>query len=503
MGTAISAPVTTVVGLSGLSATIYLYFIRKGPVFSAKYKFFGVNPPPKPKVVGFTAKGFESLEPLLTQAFGEGNDLGCQFALYVKGELKVDIATGFTDRTFKVPYAQDTLQLVFSSSKLVTSAIIAHLVNTGRMSFDDKISKYWPEFAQGGKQDVTVAQFLAHRGGVAFLDPERVPTPEELVDLDLLANKIAGQPHNFDGKEVSAYHAVSRGWFLNELVRRVTNGKTIRDIAYNEITPILNRNNTGVPYEINFGIPDTPTNTQQATVSSRLALLDGYSPIQKMFFVIVPEFILRWFGLLPVPRTLINAYLHKNTPQHMSLFKSGPDFTGREAEFPWNYNDPTLLRSQSPSFCCLTNARSLARLAELLRKSEFSETEGLLSPSVFRESFTELGVQHDLVMAKPACFIQLGVGVVRDGFGVSGERAGGELEWVGWAGAGGSIVYINRDYGVSIAYTNNFCHLQSVGDERTWRLFEELVRIIKRDDPKGFEKVQKANAFITIAGGEE
>ncbi|KAJ3006012.1 UNVERIFIED_CONTAM: hypothetical protein HDU68_004309 [Siphonaria sp. JEL0065] len=386
---AISAPVTTVVLLFGLTATVYLYFIRKGPVFSAGYKFLGLNPPPKPTIVGFTAR-IRALEPLLAQAFAEGIDLGSQFSLYVKGELKADIATGFTNRTFKVPYAQDTLQLVFSSSKLVTSSIIAHL--TGRLSFDDKISKYWPEFAQGGKENVTVAQFLSHRGGVAFLDPERVPTPEDLVDLDLLANKIAGQPHNFDGKEI---HPVT---------------------------------------------PNKP-------VASRLALLDGYTPMQKMFFVIVPEFVLRWFRLLPVPKTLINVYLHKNTPQHKSLFKSGPDFT------------------------------------ELLRKSEFSETKGLLSPSVFRESFKELGTQHDLVMAKPASFIQLGI--------VFSEKDLASLENA-------------REYGVSIAYTNNFCHLQSVGDERNWRLFEELIKIIKRDDPDGLEKVQKATSvFLAICGGED
>ncbi|KAI9330003.1 beta-lactamase/transpeptidase-like protein [Obelidium mucronatum] len=364
METAISTLVPTLAVVATALVALYLYFVRKGPAFSAKCKFFGLNPPPKPPVVGFTADGFHSLRAKLAQGFLDGDDLGSQLAVYVDGRLVADLAAGFTDRRFRTAYAQDTLQLVFSTSKLVTSAVVAHLINTGRLSLD-------------GSNRAIVAGLLAHRGGVAFLDGARVATPEELRDLDCLAAKIGGQAHNFGGAEVSAYHAVSRGWFLNEVVRRATGGKTVRDIMYDEITPLLNRGNTtGTPFEFNYGIPDSPQELHDA-ISSRLVKLDGYTPFQKMFFVLVPSFILKRCGLFPVPQSLINAYTKQGSPPNKSLFKSGPDFMGRESEFPWSYNDDVLLSTQSPSFCCLTNARSLARLLEMLRRSEFGHDDGV------------------------------------------------------------------------------------------------------------------------------
>ncbi|KAJ3067241.1 hypothetical protein HDU98_009580 [Podochytrium sp. JEL0797] len=466
--------------VSGTTLFLYVHFVRTGPAFSKAFKFFGINPPPKPTVVGFTAPGYETLRDCLKKGFEKGDDLGSQLAIYVRGELVADIATGFTDRTYETAYTQDTLQLVFSSSKFVTMSVVLHLVNTGRLDLTDPISKHWPKFGEGNKAHVTIGALLAHRAGVAYLDSQRVPTPEEMVDLDKLASKIAGQPHNFDGEDISAYHAVTRGWFVNEVVRRVV-GKSLREIMYDEVMPLINKDNTtGIPYEFHFGIPDEPLSLKQH-VQSHLVKLDGFTFLEKMFFIVVPGSIIRKLGLYPVPKTLLDAYLHPETEQHKSLFKSGPDFTGREKEWPFSYNDPTLLRGQNPSFGCLTNAHSLAKLGELVRQSG-KHDGGFLSRQVYDQGFAPMSRQTDRVINVDQQMLQNGLTIREDGFGID-EIVGEELAWTGWGGAGGSLIYYSDE--IVFAYTPNFMHMQSVGDYRSWRMIGELMEILKKGEVEG------------------
>ncbi|KAJ3207103.1 hypothetical protein HDU82_004061 [Entophlyctis luteolus] len=504
----------------------YLYFVRRGPVFSVAYRLLGIGRPPKPVVVGYTAPGFESLRRIITLAFEDGHDLGSQFAAYVDGKLVADIATGFTDRSFTTPYTEDTLQLVFSSSKAVTAFVVMHLVNTGRVSLDDPVIKYWPEFGQGGKSHVTVGMLLTHRAGVAFLDPHRVPKPKDLLDLDALANRIASQPHNFDGETVSAYHAVTRGWFLQEVVRRAT-GKTVREIMYDEIMPVVNSgeqdielglktednfNNIDISaesvtaeskaaFQFHYGIPDAPAEVVRKIHATR-ANLDGYSFVQKLFFVVAPTFILRWFGLYPVPPAFVKAYLAKGTPQNKALMASGPDFSESEvSDNPWCYNDPVLLKSQSPSFSGITNARSLARIAELVRISAHNSTSspagpsarGLVNETTYHACLLPLvdDVMEDRVLLKTLRLTRCGLGLHVGGFGVSdGKKVGAETTWIGGSGTGGSMIYFDEKLRITFAFTMNFVQLQSSGDVRSWRLIEELVRIVheQRGSAAGTDK---------------
>ena len=91
------------------------------------------------------------------------------------------------------------------------SVICAYCVSNGYFKYEDKVSKYWPEFAQGDKQDVTIKEILQHRGGVGWLDEENRPTYKECEDLDVLKVKLERQKHNFGGKKTQSYHAASVG----------------------------------------------------------------------------------------------------------------------------------------------------------------------------------------------------------------------------------------------------------------------------------------------------
>jgi CubicO group peptidase (beta-lactamase class C family) len=124
----------------------------------------------------------------------------------------VELYGGFEDQAHTKPYTNESLNTIFSSSKGVSSFVVAHLVDQGHLDYYERVSKYWPEFAAGGKEHVLVWELLAHRAGVAYLDENHRITVEDTYDLDKLAARIAGQPHVFDGKSLQGYAAVTRDW---------------------------------------------------------------------------------------------------------------------------------------------------------------------------------------------------------------------------------------------------------------------------------------------------
>ncbi|KAI9326538.1 beta-lactamase/transpeptidase-like protein [Obelidium mucronatum] len=496
-GETTAAVVVPIVFVALGSFGVYKYFIETGPVFSFGYKLFGANPPPKSEVEGFVTPGFDSIKALFQKGFDDGDELGAQFTAYVDGSLVVDLHGGFTDRKYKTTFTHDHIQQVFSSSKFMTSSIIMHLVNTKRMNLSDPIVKYWPEFGEGGKSHVTVQMLLAHRAGVSFLDSDRAPTLEEAADLDILATKIAGQPHNFDGKEVTAYHAVTRGWFLNEIVRRVT-GSSVREIVYNEITPLIH--SLGYSgFQFHYGIAKLETGN-----SIKLCDLDGKSFVQTLFDILIPAPLLKMLGLFPLPTAVAKSYLIKGSVPNKAFLGSGyvacllihpitllfqniykienrPSFGGRDSTFPFAYNDPAVRKAETPSSNGYSNASSLASLAEVVRKSQ--SPNGLVSPETFHDALqTPYAVEKDQVLLMNTQFTRIGFGVIDKSFFIGGVDGlvDSDFEMYGWAGIGGTLVVFDLKYGISASYTMNFTHLQILGDQRGWRLVAELIRIVKK-----------------------
>jgi CubicO group peptidase (beta-lactamase class C family) len=147
----------------------------------------------------------------------------------VAGKPVIEMYAGYADEEKTKPYTKDNLNIVHSSGKAVMSLTIAHLVGEGKLDYDEKVSKYWPEFAAGNKGDVTLGQLCAHSGGVSWwaisfsespslatyfirgflrLDKEFMPTVEDIQmgNQDALEKKIAGQPHNQGGTTTKSYH---------------------------------------------------------------------------------------------------------------------------------------------------------------------------------------------------------------------------------------------------------------------------------------------------------
>jgi CubicO group peptidase (beta-lactamase class C family) len=151
--------------------------------------------------------------------FTDRGDVGAALAVFRDGRPVVDLWGGLRDSTRRLPWKQDTLVPVFSTTKGVSALVVASLRSKGLLDWDERVATYWPEFAAAGKDEITVRQLLAHEAGLAVIDTRiRV---RDLADVDGLAAILAAQPPAWTPGTRRGYHAVSLGLYQNEIVRRV------------------------------------------------------------------------------------------------------------------------------------------------------------------------------------------------------------------------------------------------------------------------------------------
>ncbi|KAJ3201713.1 hypothetical protein HDU67_001110 [Dinochytrium kinnereticum] len=443
----------------------YKYFVSSGPALPSSCKAVGMQCPSFGKASGYAHPQFKSLVDVFMGNFKKGDEVGASFTAYVDGKLVAELYGGHFDDTYTQKYDRDALQLVFSSSKAVTGIAVTYMVDQGLLSFDDKVSKYWPEFAEGGKENVTVRDLMTHRAGVAALDAERVPDADMLGDLDGVAERIAGQLHGFGGERVQAYHAVTRGWFVNEVVRRAhPKKKSVGAVIREDIMPLISDpKDPHSPFEFYFGLPED--------LHHRVSPLSGYPLAVTAFKIITPAWIQQSLGLEPIPANLLNSFLQTKTVSHKALFKSLPKTNGQL--WPFSYNDERLWRSENPSFSGMTNARTLARLAAFLAANGTLDGKTLISKETLETATVPLGPVMDAIIQRKIDFVTAGWGRLHNFITPN-------LTWIGWAGAGGSMIWWNTEHNIAFSYVMNFCHYSSVGDKRSHKLMRELSSLVTK-----------------------
>jgi CubicO group peptidase (beta-lactamase class C family) len=191
------------------------------------------------KIEGTVAPGFESARAAFAENFareGDYQEVGASFAAFHRGRCVVDLWGGFADRARTKPWAQATLANVWSSTKGISAVAAAMLVDRGAMRYEDKVAAHWPEFAENGKADITIAQILSHQAGLpGFVEPTTV---QDMYDWESCCGKLARQKPVWEPGTATSYHAMTYGWLVGEIVRRVS-GKSIgRFIAENIAKPL-------------------------------------------------------------------------------------------------------------------------------------------------------------------------------------------------------------------------------------------------------------------------
>ncbi len=179
---------------------------------------------------------FERVRAAFAENFAQRNEYGAAVTVYVDGAPVLDLWGGHADRDRTRPWTRDTLVNLFSTTKGLTAICAHRLVDQGLLDLDAPVALYWPEFAQAGKDHIRVRQLLNHRAGLPAL---RRQVPDEAIyDWAVMTAALAAEEPWWTPGTKHGYHAITFGWLVGEVVRRVT-GKTLGRYFRDEIAAPL------------------------------------------------------------------------------------------------------------------------------------------------------------------------------------------------------------------------------------------------------------------------
>jgi CubicO group peptidase (beta-lactamase class C family) len=356
---------------------------------------------------GLVEPGFGGVADALRTNFERRGEVGAACCVYVDGRPVVDIHAGTADVRSGRPWTDDTLALVFSTTKGATAICANLLVERGLLDPDARVADYWPEFAANGKEDLPVRAVLSHRAGLPVVEGDF--TLETALAWDPVVEQLASQRARWDWREPPpGYHVRSYGWMTGELVRRVT-GRTIGRFFADEVAAPL-----GLEFWI--GLPEEQ--------EPRLATLIPPDP---------PED--------PQVRELMEAFTAPGT-------MTGDALTGPSDLFHYDelWNTRRLHAPELPSSNGIGSAHAIARMYA----ATVGEVDGhrvLSAATVARACETESD-GNDRVIGVPMRF---GLGFSH---GPSLPPACGPGAF-GHAGAGGSLGFADSDARLGFGYAMN------------------------------------------------
>ena len=200
---------------------------------------------------GDVDEGYGKVADVFRRNLSSGQEVGAAVAVYRDGRKVVDLWGGFRNGITQAPWEQDTLVNVFSTTKGVASLAVAVAASRGLISYDAKVADYWPEFAQAGKDAITVRQLLAHQAGLSAIKPPLTLT--DLAEPMKMSAKLAAQAPAWTPGTRHGYHGYTLGWYEGELIRRVDPaGRTLGRFFADEIAEPLGLDfYIGLPTSVN------------------------------------------------------------------------------------------------------------------------------------------------------------------------------------------------------------------------------------------------------------
>jgi len=199
-----------------------------------------------PPIGGTCVSRFSSVRDAFEKNFTHNSEVGAAVAVWVDGDLVVNLWGGYADARRRRRWRQGTLASVFSGTKGLTSTCMHMLADRGEIDLYAPVADYWPEFGQAGKSDITIASVLGHRSGV--IGPRTRMHWSETADWDLVCERLAAAEPWWRPGTAQGYHMVSFGFILGEVVRRAT-GRTIGQYLRTEIAEPM-----GI--DVHIGLPE-------------------------------------------------------------------------------------------------------------------------------------------------------------------------------------------------------------------------------------------------------
>lgn len=419
------------------------------------------------QVQGTVAPGFEPVRQLFEQQMRTLAEENAQLCVYHRGEKVVDLWAAVTG---DADYSADSLVNVFSSGKSLEAIAIGSLVSRGLLDYEAKITRYWPEFGANGKEGLSVADLMRHEAGLASfdtsLDMEDLFT--ENIKKNAVGRIIEQHAPSFGDSRAGRrqYHALTRGWIVNELFRRVDPaGRTIGEFLREEVSGPLGA-------DVVIGVRED----EMPRVSPVRMLGIGYQFLQSL----LPRFLGR--------RIVHNVFqilgrLIRVIPDMIKSRKTGapPPIAG--TSLLGYFNDPGFAKGETPSANATCSARGLAKLGAMMSAGGALEGRQFLSPeawtalhqhpvratmgSLLTTRFTQGGVD---------CFTSCPPSCPR----VEREFNEGREGFYGWMGFGGSIFQWHPELDIGFAFVPTSLHVLDFFNERGKRYQAKVVRCAKR-----------------------
>ena len=377
---------------------------------------------------GWTAPGFEGVRDRFEKNFADGLEVGAAFAAYHRGEKVVDLWGGIADEATEKPWEEDTVIVVFSTTKGATAICANQLAQEGRLDVDAPVADYWTEFAAAGKESIPVDYLLSHRAGLAWVDEQL--TLEDALAWDPMIHALERQAPVWEPGTAHGYHAVTYGYLVGEVVRRIT-GRSVGTYFRDEIAGPL-----GLDFWI--GLPEA--------VEPRVApLIGGLSSSGGVDADVDPQALAELAALIGPESKLGMALSGGGAFSHDGIFNTRP-----------------VHAAEIPAAGGIGDARSIARMYAAC----VGDVDGirLLTPEQVADATTQRSVGPDIVILDLDLQFGLGFIVPSTLLQLGGPQSFGHF------GMGGSAGWADPEAELGFGYVMNRMELGLAGDLRSYGL---------------------------------
>jgi CubicO group peptidase (beta-lactamase class C family) len=395
------------------------------------------------EIDGFVLPGFEGVrdafvanferppDPMSQMLGMDVGEVGAAVSVFHRGEHVVHLWGGQANRSTGEPYTEDSLQLIFSSTKGITAIAANLLVQRGLLDLDTPVSELWDTFAQNGKDLITLRQLLSHQAGLPWVDTSM--TMADALRWDSVILALEEQTPVWGPGTTHGYHATTFGWLVGQMIR-LASGQTVGEFVMDEIADPLG-------LDLWIGLP--------RELHHRVAPLE---------VIEIPSD--------PSMAAMVDQFMGPESKLGKALFAPGGAW--REHMFE-SFNRPDVWQAEIPAANAITNARSLAKLYA----ATIGEVAGRDGKPIrlFTDETVDAAIQlqtngPDTVLMD--LDIQYGLG-----FHVPGSimKLGGPRSF-GHYGAGGSVGFADPDAQLSFGYVMNKMFMGLTGDPRTMGLID-------------------------------
>ncbi|MGH7982007.1 MAG: serine hydrolase domain-containing protein [Candidatus Udaeobacter sp.] len=371
----------------------------------------------------------QRLKPLFLENFEKFGELGATVSVWQNGKPITDLYGGFRDVHREEPWAADTLVLVWSATKAIGSACVLHALQEHNIDISERVAEFWPEFAQGGKEEITLAQLLSHQAGLCALD-RRV----DVLDYDAVIRALEAQTPLWPPGTAHGYHARTFGFLLDELVRRIA-GNTLSDYWQENFARPLN-------LDFCIGLPKK----ENLRVATMYAAKSGKPPEPKQFY-----------ADLVTPGTLARKTF--TSPYGLHVISK--------------MNDPAIRGHPIVSFGGIGSASALAKFYSLLANGGKFDGQTFFSEKALAWMTTTLEGGMDRVFQIPTAF---SAGFMKDPRNAARKMMSPSGTSFGHPGAGGSHAFADPENKIAFAYVMNQMEQSLLPNEKSLRLVDAIYR---------------------------